>query len=111
MSQNLGDLKIKVILEILDADKNAKKFSATLTIADEEIKKVKKSTSEFSGSAVKLEFVLNTVKEFGYTLNSSISTIFNTKKKSNDAYQQFLSSNRQLAEQKRQNDEQNCHNA
>jgi hypothetical protein len=96
MSQSIGDLELRLLFDVAAAESGAKNITATLKNTDEVINKVKKSTSSFSDSTVKLGFVLNAVKETSYILNTALSTVFSTIRSSNDAYQKFLASSRQL---------------
>lgn len=96
MNVPIGDMTLNILLRVEEAEKGAKHYTATLKNVEEIQSKVKSSVVDLSDKTAKLGFVLNSVKEVGYALNSSLRTIFNTIQASNDAYQQYLNSNRQL---------------
>lgn len=96
MSQNIGEMTLEIILKFLDAENGAKRVTASFKNVDDVTKQVTKSTTDLSGKLAKTGLALNAVREAGNILASSLSTIFNTIRNSNDAYQNFLSSTRQL---------------
>lgn len=96
MSQKIGDLTLDILLNIKEAENGAKQITASLKNVEGVTNKVIQSSSDLTGKMGKLGFALNAVRDAGQILGSSLSTIFNTIRASNDAYQQFLSSNRQL---------------
>lgn len=93
----LGDLTFEILLKVTDAESGAKRVTASLKDVDNAAKQVTQSTSTLSGKLSNMGFVLNGVREAGQILSSSLRTIFSTIKSSNDAYQEYLSSNRQLS--------------
>lgn len=96
MSQNIGEMTLEIVLKFLDAENGAKRVTASFKGVDDVTKQVTKSTTDLSGKLAKTGLALNAVREAGNILASSLSTIFNTIRNSNDAYQNFLSSTRQL---------------
>ena len=96
MPEPIGDLTVNVILEIVAANKGAKSFTAELRNVEAQERKTGVSTSDLNNKLAKTGLSMMGLKDIGNALNSTLSTIFNTIKSSNEAYQQYLSSNRQL---------------
>lgn len=97
MSDIIGDIKVRILVETLQAQKNSKEFVATLHGVEQAATKVKHSTVDLSDKAVKLGFVMNTVREVNSALTSSLRAFFSVLQSSNEAYQGYLSSQRQLS--------------
>lgn len=96
MGQPIGEMTLEILLKITEAEKGAKQITASLTNVDDVTKKLTKSSEDLSGKMGRLGFALQGLKDVGNILSSSLATIFNTVRNSNDAYQQYLSSTRQL---------------
>lgn len=92
----LGDLTLDIILNVSEAEKGAKIVTTSLKGVDDITQRVTRSASDLSGRLGRLGLALNGVKDVGNILKSSLSAIFNTIRSSNDAYQNYLSSTRQL---------------
>ena len=96
MGQPIGEMTLEILLKITEAEKGAKQITASLKNVDDVTKKLTRSSEDLSGKMGRLGFALQGLKDVGNILSSSLSTIFNTIRSSNDAYQQYLSSTRQL---------------
>ena len=96
MSQTIGELTLKVLLETAKAESNAGKFGNTLKSIEVDAKASSQATKTLADKMVTLGLAMGGIREISSRVSDTIRTMFSVFRQVNQSYQSFLSSTRQL---------------
>lgn len=96
MTGAVGDLKVRILIDILQAIKDLKGFGSSLGDADQSVNKLKKSSVELSEKLSRVGFIMYSFREAGSALKSAVAPFVSLISSSKSAYDAYISSTRQL---------------
>jgi hypothetical protein len=96
MSQTIGELTVKILLETAKAESSAGKLGGALRSVEVDAKASSQATKTLADKFVTLGLALGGVREVSSRISDTIRTMFGVFRQVNQSYQSFLSSARQL---------------